>query len=85
MADQTVAVERALWAAVRSMEEQSEFAHRLAESSRQKHRARLARRFAEKADASREYADTLRELLQRAGEKVEQIPQESANPEQESA
>lgn len=78
MADQTVAVERALWAAVRSMEEQTEFAQRLAESSRQKQRDRLARRFSEKADASREYADTLRELLQKGGEAVEEIPQESA-------
>jgi two-component system chemotaxis response regulator CheB len=81
MADQTEAVERALWAAIRSMEEQAEFARRLAESSREKKRGRLARRFAEKADASREYADTLRDLLQKTGEMVMEVPQESTGTE----
>lgn len=36
LADQTEAVERALWAAIRSMEEQAEFADRLATNSTQK-------------------------------------------------
>ena len=36
MADQTEAVETALWAAIRSMEEQAEFAARLAANSQKK-------------------------------------------------
>lgn len=52
MADQTEAVEKVLWAAIRSMEEQAEFSERLAANSRQKNRARLARRFSEKAQAN---------------------------------
>jgi two-component system chemotaxis response regulator CheB len=76
MADQTVAVERALWAAIRSMEEQAEFATRLATNSRQKRRANLAKRFFEKADASRENAAVLRELLQTTAEEIFEVPQE---------
>jgi two-component system chemotaxis response regulator CheB len=81
MADQTDAVERALWAAIRSMEEQAEFAERLASNSRQKKRARLARRFEEKSKASRENAVVLRELLQRTAEEVFEVPQESTGTE----
>ena len=76
MADQTQAVERALWAAVRSMEEQAEFSNRLAESSREKRRPRLARRFAEKAESSRDNASVLRELLQKSADQVLEMPLE---------
>lgn len=76
MADQTQAVERALWAAIRSMEEQAEFSNRLAENSRQKRRVRLARRFAEKAESSRENASVLRELLQKSADQVLEMPLE---------
>lgn len=83
LADQTEAVERALWAAVRSMEEQAEFSDRLADNSKQKKRALLARRFAEKADASRENAHVLRDLLQRTSDEVFEIPLEDGTPEHE--
>ncbi len=76
MADQTEAVERALWAAVRSMEEQAEFSERLANNSRQRKRPRLARRFAEKADANRANANILRDLLQKTADEVLEIPLE---------
>lgn len=81
MADQTEAVERALWAAIRSMEEQAEFSDRLATNSRQKKRARLARRFAEKAEASRENATVLRDLLNRTGEETFEMPDEKTGTE----
>ncbi|HKW17184.1 MAG TPA: chemotaxis protein CheB [Terriglobales bacterium] len=74
--DQTEAVERALWAAIRSMEEQAEFSNRLAENSREKRRIRLARRFAEKAESSRENANVLRDLLQKTGDQVLEMPLE---------
>lgn len=81
MADQTDAVERALWAAIRSMEEQAEFAQRLAKNSRQKKRTRLARRFDEKSKASRDNAGILRELLQRTADEVFEVPEESTGTE----
>lgn len=81
LADQTEAVEKALWAAIRSMEEQAEFSARLADSSRHKKRPRLARRFDEKADISREHANALRELLQKASDEVLEIPLEDPGAE----
>ena len=78
LADQTEAVERALWAAIRSMEEQTEYADRLAASSREKQRLALARRFSEKAEGSRENAAILRELLQRTTEEIFDIPEPAA-------
>ena len=79
LADQTEAVERALWAAIRSMEEQAEFSDRLANTSRDKKRPNLARRFSEKADASRENANVLRDLLQRTSDEVFDIPLEDGS------
>jgi two-component system, chemotaxis family, protein-glutamate methylesterase/glutaminase len=81
LADQTDAVEEALWAAIRSMEEQAEFSERLANSSRQKMRPRLARRFDEKADASRQNANVLRDLLQRSSDEVFELPLEDGSSE----
>lgn len=81
MADQTVALERALWAAIRSMEEQAEFSDRLAVNSRQKKRARLARRFAEKAQANRDNATVLRDLLQKSAEELLEMPEEKTGTE----
>lgn len=82
MADQTVATERALWAAIRSLEEQAEFSERLARSSREKKRSRLARRFGEKAQSSREEAALLRRLLERSSEEVLEVPIEQTGTEQ---
>ena len=64
-----------LWAAIRSMEEQTEYADRLATSSRQKNRAALAHRFSDKAETSRENAAVLRELLQKTTDEIFDIPQ----------
>lgn len=83
LSDQTESVERALWAAVRSMEEQAEFSERLADSSRQKQRPHLARRFTEKADASRENANVLRDLLHRTSGEVFEVPLQDGSPEHE--
>ncbi len=83
LADQTEAVETALWAAIRSMEEQAEFSDRLADTSKHKKRPRLARRFSEKAVASRENANVLRNLLQRTSDELFEIPLEDGTPEHE--
>ena len=76
MADQTEAVERALWAAIRSMEEQAEFSARLAAKSRQNKHPRLARRFSEKAEINRGNATLLRDLLQRTADELLEMPEE---------
>jgi len=83
LADQTEAVEKALWAAIRSMEEQAEFSDRLADTSQQKKRPRLAHRFTEKALASRENATILRDLLQKTSDEVLEIPLEDGKSEYE--
>lgn len=77
MADQTEAVERALWAAIRSMEEQAEFSARLAAKSRQNKRPSLARRFSEKAEMNRDNAALLRDLLQTTADELLEMPEES--------
>ena len=81
-ADQNVAVEKALWAAIRSLEEHAEFSSRLASRSISNKRPRLATRFREKAEASRGDASVLRELLERSSEPVLDLPQEMQVPEE---
>jgi len=76
LADQNDAAEKALWAAIRTLEEQAEFSERLAASSMKKKRPRLAKRFSEKAEFSREHADTLRELLQQTVDTEQEIREE---------
>jgi two-component system chemotaxis response regulator CheB len=61
-ADQNQALERALWAAIRALEEHAEFSNRLA-SRFAKKSSHLARRYSKKAEISREDAVVLRELL----------------------
>jgi two-component system chemotaxis response regulator CheB len=75
-ADQNVAVEKALWAAIRSLEEHAEFSRRLASRSLSKKHSRLATRFTEKAETSREDAAVLRELLERSSEPLLDMPRE---------
>ncbi|HEY7352989.1 MAG TPA: chemotaxis protein CheB [Terriglobales bacterium] len=82
MADQSVATERALWAAIRSLEEQAEFSERLEKSSHQKKHTRLARRFGEKAKTSRDDAAVLRGLLEKTAEEVLEVPLEQTGTEQ---
>lgn len=81
-ADQNVAVEKALWAAIRSLEEHAEFSERLASRSQSQKRARLAARFSQKAQASRDDAGVLRELLERSSEPVLEMPEEIEIPDE---
>jgi two-component system chemotaxis response regulator CheB len=71
--DQSEALERALWAAIRTLEEHAEFSARLAEKSVARNHGNLAERFHERATSSREHASVLRELLERAENPVELI------------
>ena len=62
--DQADGIERALWAAVRALEEHSEFSDRLARRFKTINRWTLADRFTERSSTSRENAQILRELLE---------------------
>jgi two-component system chemotaxis response regulator CheB len=71
--DQSEALERALWAAIRTLEEHAEFSNRLAEKSLARNHHHLVDRFRDRASSSREHASVLRELLEHAEHPVELI------------
>jgi two-component system, chemotaxis family, protein-glutamate methylesterase/glutaminase len=60
---QTDSVDRALWTALRSLEERAAFTHRLAERAHQRRHGWVARAFEERAQAADGHAAVLRELL----------------------
>jgi two-component system, chemotaxis family, protein-glutamate methylesterase/glutaminase len=61
--EQTQAVENALWAALRALEEGASLAKRMAKSAGDRQKPRLAKRFAERAQTKMEQAGLLRKLL----------------------
>jgi len=63
LAAQTDSVDRALWTALRSLEERAALTHRLAERAQQRKHRWVARAFAERAEAADSHAAVLRELL----------------------
>jgi two-component system chemotaxis response regulator CheB len=66
-ADQSYALERALWAAVRSLEEHAELSRRLAERARRSDHERAVRRFQERWRASMADAEHIRRILTKSG------------------
>ena len=60
---QTDSVDRALWTALRSLEERAALTHRLAERAEQRNHKWVARAFTERADAADSHAAVIRELL----------------------
>ncbi len=64
MADaQSQSLDRALWAALRSLEEHAELSRRLAERAKESKHLMASRRFEERARASSEDARTIRDML----------------------
>jgi len=63
LAAQTDSVDRALWTALRSLEERAALTHRLAQRAEQRKHRWVARAFAERAEAADGHAAVLRELL----------------------
>jgi len=74
--DQAEAVEKALWAAIRSLEEHSEVAARLAKKWSERNHSRLSKQFSRRAQASGEHARTLRLFLDTTDEVREPVPEE---------
>jgi two-component system chemotaxis response regulator CheB len=63
LAAQTDSVDRALWIALRSLEERAALTHRLAERARTRNHDWVARAFADRAHAADEHAAVVRDLL----------------------
>ncbi len=60
---QRESVERAMWAAVRSLEEDAELADRMYRTAKDADRARTAERYLKRTEASRQNADVIRGIL----------------------
>ncbi len=63
LAAQTDSVDRALWTALRSLEERAALTHRLAERAEERQHKWVARAFAERAQAADGHAAVIRQLL----------------------
>jgi len=63
LAAQTDSVDRALWTALRSLEERAALTHRLAERAEERRHKWVARAFAERAQAADGHAAVIRQLL----------------------
>ena len=63
LAAQTDSVDRALWAALRALEERAALTRRLSERASARHRQWVARAFEDRAKAAEEHAATMREIL----------------------
>jgi two-component system chemotaxis response regulator CheB len=63
LAAQTDSVDRALWTALRSLEERAALTHRLADRAEQRRHKWVARAFKERAQAADSHAAVVRELL----------------------
>jgi two-component system chemotaxis response regulator CheB len=63
LAAQTDSVDRALWAALRALEERAALTRRLSERAKSRKHTRVARAFEDRAMAAEEHAATMREIL----------------------
>jgi two-component system chemotaxis response regulator CheB len=64
LAAQTDSVDRALWAARRSLEERAALTKKLSERARERRHAWVSRAFEDRARAAEEHANVVRQLLQ---------------------
>lgn len=69
LAEQTEVVEKALWSALKTLEEKESLSHRLARQAQERGNHHLARLFAEQTAEAKEHALRLRQILLKKGEK----------------
>ena len=67
MAGQTEVIEEALWTALKALEENASFSHRLAHDARNGGKEWLAKRFSERAQEAESNAAVIREVLTKSG------------------
>ncbi len=75
LADQSIALEDALWTALRALEEQAALAHRLADRSRDSGHLMMVRRFEEQERDATERAEVIRRLLVAGPTAVQPAPE----------
>lgn len=80
LAAQTDSVDRALWTALRAMEERAAFTHRLADRARARNHHFVARAFEERASVADGHASVIRELLASRGTLHEVPDSEAESP-----
>jgi two-component system, chemotaxis family, protein-glutamate methylesterase/glutaminase len=73
---QTDEVDRALWTALRTLEERAALAHKLAERARERQHALVDRAFSERALATEAEADLIRQLLNERRTTTHSVPDE---------
>jgi two-component system chemotaxis response regulator CheB len=76
--EQTEAVESALWAAMRALEEGASLARRMAENAAKSQRRRMETRYRERAEAKMQQADVLRKLLMDAKSEPADVEKEAS-------
>ena len=74
VAEQAQSTERALWAALRSLEEKAALSRRLAESARDRNHSRMAKKFAARAADAEQHAETIRQLLLAGKDEEAELP-----------
>jgi two-component system chemotaxis response regulator CheB len=68
--EQNEAIEAALWAAMRALEESASLARRMAENAERSRHPKLAARFREREKSKKDQADTLRRLISESKESI---------------
>jgi two-component system chemotaxis response regulator CheB len=76
VAAQTDEVDRALWVALRTLEERAALAHRLAERGRYRHHLGVEKAFTARALEAEREADQIREVLRRRAVSTHSVPDE---------
>jgi two-component system chemotaxis response regulator CheB len=81
LAAQTDAVDRALWSALRSLEERAALTRRMADRAQDRHQHFVVRAFLERSKAAQEHADVVRQLLRGRIAAAHEVPDHTADEE----
>ena len=76
LASQTDEVDRALWTALRTLEERAALAHKLAERARERQHPLVDKAFTERANETEREADQIRQLLYERSSMTQSVPDE---------